>query len=362
MRRREEGRGKREEGARSAPLDSRARLRLILQHRHLLAAVFFLSSLFPLPSSLRAQTHVVILSGIGAEPKYVKQFATLGETLAGALHTRFSIPDSTILWLGEDSVRNVPWYRGQSTKVNVEKAFDRVAARAKPGEQVVVILIGHGNGTGDESKFSMPGPDLSVTDFARFLGRFDKQRVAFINLTSASGDMVPVVSASNRVVIAATKTAFERNESQFGKYFVDALSQDGADVDKDGHVSLFEAFDYARLETKRHYENETKLMTEHAILDDDGDGKGDPEPTGRSGDGLLARRFFLDAGARAQRAASIDPQLTRLYADRFALEDQVDSLKRRKAQMTADEFDAALEKLLLSLARTSREIRKLEGR
>ena len=63
-------------------------------------------------------------------------------------------------------------------------------------------------------------------------------------MTSASGDMLPVVAAPNRVVITATKSSFERNESHFAEFFVDALTKDVADVDKDGRVSLLDAFDH----------------------------------------------------------------------------------------------------------------------
>src|SRR5258708_27580240 len=104
-------------------------------------------------------------------------------------------------------------------------------------------------------------------------------------------------------------------------------------------------------------------MTEHAQLDDDGDGKGTGLREGRGpGDGLLARRFFIDAGAVEARLAASDPQLAKLYADKFAAEDKIDALKRRKASMVEDAYYAELEPLLLALARTARDIRRREGR
>ena len=105
-------------------------------------------------------------------------------------------------------------------------------------------------------------------------------------------------------MITATKSAFERNESKFARFFVDALSKDGADADKDDRVSLLEAFRYAAAETKRFYENETKLQTEHAQFDDMGMKEGVAEPDGREKQGLLARRFFLDGGMSPQLAAN----------------------------------------------------------
>jgi hypothetical protein len=173
--------------------------------------------------------------------------------------------------------------------------------------------------------------------------------------------MLPVLSGPNRVVITATKSAFERNESKFARFFVDALSKDGADADKDDRVSLLEAFRYAAAETKRFYENETKLQTEHAQFDDMGMKEGVAEPDGREKQGLLARRFFLDGGMSPQLAAN-DPRLAALYKEKFAIEDQIDQLRAKKTTMTADAYDDALETLLVNLARKARTIRELEGR
>ncbi|MGE5731638.1 MAG: hypothetical protein ACM37U_06855, partial [Gemmatimonas sp.] len=247
-------------------------------------------------STLNAQTHLVSVSGLGGEAKYAAQFRALSQSLADAAVKRFGIPQSEVLWFGEDSVLKQPYFSGQSTKANVERALTQLAAKSGRGDQVVLVLIGHGSGEGENSKISIPGPDLSAADFARLLGQFKAQQLAFINMTSASGDMLPIVSAPNRVVITATKSGFERNESHFAQFFIDALTKDVADVDKDGRISQLEAFNYATAETKRLYESDTRLQTEHAQLDDVGAKAGVPDPDGRTTQGLLARRFFLDAG------------------------------------------------------------------
>ncbi len=312
--------------------------------------------------SLHAQTRVVIVSGLGGEQQYSTQFAAQAQTLASALHDRFGVPDSNIVWFGEDSVSRARYFRGQSTKPIVEKAILGVAARAEPASQFVLVLIGHGAGEGPQTRISIPGPDLDGNDFARLLAAFPTQRVAFINLTSASGDMIATVAGAHRVIITAAKTAFERNESHFAQYFVEAFAKDGADSDKDGRVSLLEAFRYAALETKRFYDKGGLMQTEHAQLADDGAKEGSGDPTGRAGDGALARRFFMDGGKVATLAAGSDPRLSGLYAEEFTLQEQIDQLRAKKAQMPSDAYDAALEPLLISLARKAREIRALEGR
>ncbi|HVT39651.1 MAG TPA: hypothetical protein VHE78_11440 [Gemmatimonadaceae bacterium] len=311
---------------------------------------------------LAAQTHVLIISGLGGEAQYSRLFADLSRKLVLALHERAGVPEREIVWLGEDSVSTAGQYGGISTKAHVLRVVQGLATRVRAGDQVVFILVGHGAGEGPDSRISIPGPDLSATDFAAILARFPAQRIAFVDLTSASGDMIATLSAPGRVIITATKTAFERNESHFARFFVDAFAKDVADADKDGRVSLLEAFKYAAAETRRLYETEGKILTEHAQLDDDGDKQGSADPSGRAGDGVLARRFFLDAAKYSAQLAGNDPRLAALYTERFALEEQIDALKGRKATMAADAYDDELEKLLVALARKAREIRTVEGR
>src|SRR6185312_14445757 len=67
-------------------------------------------------SAVRAQTHLVIVSGLGGEKKYTTAFNDLAQKLADAGNKRFGIPESEILWFGEDSVSRASHFRGQSTK------------------------------------------------------------------------------------------------------------------------------------------------------------------------------------------------------------------------------------------------------
>jgi hypothetical protein len=313
-------------------------------------------------ASLGAQTRLIVISGLGGEPRYTQAFTKWGAALADAGHARFGLADSNITWLGEDSVAKSPLYTGRATRDNIQRALAAVARGAGASEQIVIVLIGHGSGEGEDTRISLPGPDVTAADFARMLAQFPTQRVAFINLTSASGDVMKVLAAPRRVVVTATKSAFERNESQFARHFVAALTVGGADVDKDGRISMLEAFRYAATETKRFYETENRLPTEHAQLDDDGDGTGSSNPDGRTGDGVAARRFFLDATVTGARAATSDPRLAALYRDQDTRRDQIDALRKREREMTPAAYEAELEKVLSAFADAAREIRKLEGR
>jgi hypothetical protein len=300
-----------------------------------------LVALSVLASPLAAQTQLVIISGIGGDPRYTRQFGEMSAAFAQAANARARVPDTSIVWLGDTSSRANKWFRGASTRDNVERTLSRLAAR--PGtDPMVVVLIGHGSGEGPETRISLPGPDVTAADFARMLDRFGTRRVAFVNLTSGSGDMLPVLASPTRVVVTATKSAFQRNESQFGRFFVDAFAKDGADSDKDARISVLEAFRYAEAETRRYYETDNKLSTETSQIADAGQ---------------LASRFYLTGGSTGAAASG---RLATLYGERTALDERILALKRKKMSMSADAYDAELETILLELARKSREIRTLE--
>jgi hypothetical protein len=157
------------------------------------------------------------------------------------------------------------------------------------------------------------------------------------------------------VVITATKSPFERNVTRFGGQFVAALAEGGADADKDGRVSVLEAFLFARRETGRIYQSDNRLLTEHAVLDDNGDRQGAGAPGAEGNDGALARTIYF--GAAPARVAATDSAGARLEQEARALEARINDLRGRKASMKSDEYEAQLEALLLDLALKNEALR-----
>ena len=305
-------------------------------------------------------TWVLIVTGVSGEPHYAKLFHEWALGLADAVRERHGVGAENIVYLGEKTELAPTRIAARSTREGVEREIARLAERSRPGDRVLIALFGHGSAANDEARFNLPGRDLTATEWEALLDQLSGRTVGFVNAASASGDFVAVLSGDGRVVITATKSGFERNETRFGRFFVDAFARDVADVDKDGQVSLLEAFDYTRREVARTYEDEGALMTEHAQLDDDGDGTGTATPDGQSGDGLLARRFTLNSTARV--LAGADPRLRALYAEKQSIEASLDSLRRRKDELPSAEYEKQLEDLLVALAEKNAEIRELEER
>ncbi len=289
---------------------------------------------------LRAQrTHVLLVIGLSGAPQFKRSFETSAQSVRDAAVNRWGVSDSSLIVLTEDSTRTA-LSSGRSTRENIAQAFLRLSSRVQPGDVLFVMLMGHGSGEGAQSKVNLPGPDATAAEYASWLAGFSKQQVVFVNAATGSGDFVPVLKAPNRVVVTATKTSSERNESVFLQYFAGALGMDAADADKDGRLSVFEVFRFARTEVGKVYTSSNRMQTEHALVSDS----------------LLATRV-----AFGQTAASADPRIAALIAERQALESAVASLRSQKATMTAAAYDAALERLLLSLAEKTKAIRAAGG-
>lgn len=315
--------------------------------------------------TLAAQTHVLIVAGVGGAPEYEQAFHDEAMRMADAVRAAGGLPDSAIIVLTERPERSTQRIAGRSTKLEIEQALGRIAKSARPGDAVFVLLIGHGSTRGGHSLFNIPGPDMSAADFANALKPLTEQRVAVINTSSASAEFIPALSGMNRAIVTATSSVMERNATRFARHFIAAYSGTGADSDKDGRISLLEAYTYARSEVAREYESANQLQSEHAMLDDDGDGKGTAEPGVGSGDGAFSARLFLRdraaAATVAERAKSSDPRVAELQHHKDSLGARIDALRRRKADMDSTAYEGALEKLLLDLATTNQKIEQLTG-
>ena len=293
-------------------------------------------------AALEAQrTHLLLVTGLGGEPQYSDAFAKQGATLHTLARTEWRVADSSLIWLAEDLTRDARRITGRATREAVGSAFLTLSRRVGPGDVLLVILIGHGSGEGAGSRVNLPGTDPTAAEYATWIAGFSKQTVVFVNAASASGDFVGVLKGPGRVVVTATRTAFERNESIFGEQFVRGLSSAEADADKDGRITVLEAFTYAVREVAKVYEQDQRMLTEHASLSDST---------------LAARTVFAAA------ASSNDPRVVVLVAERRVLEDAVAALRAQKAGMPADAYDAELERLLVAIAEKSAEIRAAGGK
>lgn len=306
----------------------------------MLPAMLGVAAAIPVSRANAQQTHMLIITGLAGEPQYAKTFKETSATLRDVAKQKWGVADSSLIVLGEDPALDPTHINFKSTREEIAHAFLTLSKRVHAGDILFVFLNGHGSGEGPGSRVNLPGADATAADYNTYLSGFTAQKVVFVVAGSGGGDFLQVLAAPNRVIVSATRTALERNESMFAQPFVKGLSTAEADADKDGRVSVIEAFNYAKKEVARAYEADKRMLTEHAALSDT----------------ALAKSIAFGGAA-----ASTNPRVVALVAERAALEAQVATLRGRKASMQAAAYEDALEKLLVAIAEKSAEIRKAGG-
>jgi hypothetical protein len=308
----------------------------------------------PAPAFAQA-THLAVIVGLAGEPEHGELFNRWAATL---LEAAKKLGVDNVIYLAEKTDGEAKGVTGRSTKEEVVKAFDKLAA-AGEDDVVFIVLIGHGTFDGKAAKFNLPGPDLTPADFAPLLKKLKSRHVAFVNTASASGPFIEALAGPGRTIVTATRTGAERFATLFGGYFVDALAGVDADSDKNRRISVLEAFLYAKREVATAYEREGTMLTEHALLNDSGGGEGVPNPTVDGAQGKVASVLALGS-TESSDPLPADPKLRALYLERRDLERRIEALKLLKGSMPADRYTGELEKLATDLALKTRQIREME--
>jgi hypothetical protein len=322
------------------PLERLAMTRIIFA---ILTASFFLLT----PAITHAQTNeqrtLVLVIGAPGEPDYAEKFTAWAKLWKQAA----TQAGMNIREVGEDPP-STNEDRAQLLKILAEET-------TRTNGELWLVFIGHGTFDGHTAKFNLRGPDISAEDLAAALKPAHRP-LAIVQCASASGPFLPALSGPDRVIVTATRSGYEDNFPRFGGYIAHAIASPAADLDKDGQTSLLEAFLMASRQVAEYYKDQGLLMTEHALLDDNGDALGTPpdwfrgvRPTksaanGKSVDGLRANQMILVRSASEQ---TLSPE-TR--ARRDDLERQLTALRARKSKLSETDYYTQLEPLMLKIA------------
>ncbi len=331
------------------------------------AILIFTCALASGQSSLAVgKRYALVVAGPGGQAEFTEKYREQTVRLYDVLSDSLDYQPADITYLFEDPSRDSLRITGEPTAANVRAAFRSLRARMKPDDQLAVFLIGHGTFDGHWGKFNLVGPDLKDIEYAQLLAGLPSQKVVFVNMSSASGPFVNKVSGEKRVVVTATKSGTQYFETNFMDFFLDAIASHRSDANKDGRVSLLEAFTFARTSQDNWFEEKRRIRAEHPLLDDNGDGIGS-QRLKDSKDGLLAARVYLGPASRElesmlQRAqAGADSPKDKLLLEKLQLEQKIDDLKAAKVQMDGADYAQQLETLLIQLAQMNRRIKNTDS-
>ena len=290
----------------------------------------------------------LIVSGASGGDKFAENQNKWVAELETTLRGRLGLPGDHIMTLSENGTGPA-----SSSKESVAGALTALQKRVTANDTLLIVLIGHGTSDGTVTKFNLVGPDWDTKEWKQALAGITA-RIVFVDTTSSSFPFIQDLSAKNRIVIAATDSPAQKYDTMFPQFFIEALDKlAAADSDKNGRLSVWEAFTYASQAVKQAFEQKGTLVTERAVIDDNGDGTG-KEATATGADGVLAKTTFLDAEPASIAA---NPAAAALEKQRLVLQAQIGELKGRKDEIAPADYDAQLEKLAIELARISAQLR-----
>jgi len=297
---------------------------------HLKRNLLTLLCLSMLSMAAEAELRVVIIEGLGGEPAYQKQFdkeATAIQVASASITRAEQVSRLT---------------GAAATRANIMAVMKKCASSLNKEDRLALYLIGHGSYDGYTYKFNLPGADITGAELVSMLNAVKADNQLIVVTGSASGALQVLLKKDSRIVVTATRNGNERNITQFGQYFADALMDANADSDKNGRISVQEALDMTARKVKDYYEAESRLATEH------------PQLTG-----LHAGVFNISE--LPGEHTSVTTANASLLAQREQLTGQIDELRLRKESLAEDMYLQQLEVLLLQLAELDARIDTQSG-
>ncbi len=296
-------------------------MRVILIFSAILVSVISLSA--------QAELYVTIVQGLGGEPVFEENFHTQSQTIVDA-SASLTDADKITFFNGENATRE-----------NLLSHFSSQSAMMNEDDRAAIYLIGHGSFDGEEYKFNIPGLDITTNDILNFMDSFPGQNHFLLNTSSTSGALREPLEDENRILVPATRNGNEKNATFFGEYFVEALSSEDADLNKNNNISIEEAYGYAQRQVEEYFESQGQLATEHSEIVGNG-----------------AAQFTL-ARINPVVIATENPWIAELQDQNLDIDRQIESLQLRRTDLSNEEYIEQLQALIIRSARINEEIDQL---
>lgn len=289
-------------------------------------------TLLLLPTIASAAPFTFVVAGLGGEPAYEQRFREQAAAIAEAAEKAAGAPGHVVVLTGE-----------QARRESLRKELTAFAGKLKESDSATVVLIGHGSYDGEDYRFNLPGTDITGSELAQLFDKFAAKQQLIVNSTSASGATSDLWKRPQRIVITATKSGGERTATRFAQFWAQAVTGDGADVNKDEVVTAAEAFDFANRQVAASFKSDVALATEHARMAAD------------------ENATFQVARLSGNAVPGSSPEVAALLTQRGQIEHDLAGVKERKTALSQDEYYDALEGVLVKLALLQKQIDAKQG-
>jgi hypothetical protein len=218
----------------------------------------------------------------------------------------------------------------KATSENIAKAVKQLETELTSDDSLWVFLLGHGSQDKRHGWFHLPGADLNSAQWAGLFAPLQAGEQVFWLTQAGSGSFLKPMSLPDRIVIAATDADGEVNETRFPHLLAEVMQRQLDEKDSETApdptpTSVMDLFRAATEQVNQAFDLEQLVPTEHAQLDDNGDGMGteiaalDPKsndpPTAQSDpsrsllDGVRAGRVWINLQPMTESKAALPASL-----------------------------------------------------
>ena len=240
-----------------------------------------------------AKTRALIVVGLPGDAEHEKLFGETARQWSDWLTDSLDF-EVTVLFgrSGKPPLANAP-----ATRSTIERAIAGLKKSLRADDRLWVFFLGHGDYDGERASFHLPGRDLHADDLGKlFAGIACKEQVFWLTHPASDRFLKPL-SAKGRIVIAATADE-EYNETEFPQALATVIGKLHAENGE--KASILELYRRTIAEVEARFAADKRVATEHAQLDDNGDGVGTEQPVVETdggkkptADGRLAARMYL---------------------------------------------------------------------
>jgi hypothetical protein len=240
-----------------------------------------------------AKNRALLVVGLPGDEEHEKLFADTAQRWRDGLTDALDF-EVTVLFgrSGKPRLANIP-----ATREAIKRAIADLKKSLRAEDRLWVFFLGHGDDDGERASFHLPGRDLHADDLGKLFAGIPCKEQVFWLTHSSSGRFVKSLTAKGRIVIASTGDE-EPNEPEFPQALATVIGK--LRVDNGEKVSILDLYRRTVAEVEARFAADKRVPTEHAQLDDNGDGSGTEhpvvEPAGDkklTADGPLAARTFL---------------------------------------------------------------------
>ena len=263
-----------------------------------------------------AADHVLIIGGAAGEKSFYDTFWNATSRFHQLLTDDYGYTPEQITFLFEDmgAAEASGIVDTESKREQVLAAFDQLAETVQPSDRFLLFMLGHASRTGrGDMKFNLRGRDITEAEYITLINSIPAEHQILIFGFPYSGKLVPQLSKPGRVIITSSSPNEGYSlQAGFGNVFVDAFFSAANDTNRDGDISLLEAFLSLQTRTKAFYEKDSNVQSEHPHLDDNGDRDATRNLTivrEETDDGSLAEKTFLGTRRSALPSPPPEPEI-----------------------------------------------------